>query len=189
MNEVWRDIPDYEGTYQASSLGRIKSLDVVVACNGGTRVRKGKVLSPIGHHTGYTVYSLGAKKKSVYGHKLVALAFLGAPEEKQVVCHFDGDKKNNALYNLRYDTMSGNEQDKRKHGTYQEGAGNPRSVLTEDEVIAIRIRRAAGEYCYVIGKDYEMRPGHISKICTGMLWPKAKGPITRSHYRSTDDVT
>ena len=184
--EVWRDIPGYEGTYQASSLGRIKSLAGI----GRTHARyQDIVLSPVKHHTGYHVYSIGPECKSIYGHKLVAWAFLGEPEEGQVVCHFDGSRDNNRADNLRYDTHSGNEQDKRRHGTYQEGAGNPRSVLTEDDVVRIRNRRATGEYCYVIARDYGMRAGHISKICTGQLWPQIKGPITRSHYWSTKNVT
>lgn len=181
--EEWRDIPGYEGRYQASNLGRIKSLAGV----GRTHARyQDIILSPIKHHTGYHLYSIG--RKSIFGHKLVALAFLGEPEKGQVVCHFDGSKDNNCVDNLRYGTRSSNEQDKRRHGTYQEGTGNPRSILTENEVVTIRTRRAAGEYCYAIGKDYGMPAGHISKICTGYLWPKAKGPITRSHYWSANNV-
>jgi len=186
MLELWRDIPGYEGTYQASSLGRIKSL----AGAGRTRARyQDIILAPVKHHTGYHLYSIGPKGKSVFGHKLVAMAFLGEPEEGQVVCHFDGRKGNNCADNLRYDTQASNEQDKRRHGTYQEGTGNPRAILTDEDVVTIRTRRAAGEYCYTIGKDYGMSAGHISKICTGMLWPKTKGPITRSHYRSIENVT
>lgn len=184
LQETWKDIPGYEGHYQASSHGRIRSLDKEVPCRTGTRVRKGRVLKPSLHHTGYTIYSVGTKQKSVYGHKLVALAFLGEPKNGQVVCHFDGDKQNNNICNLRYDSCSGNEQDKRRHGTYQEGEGNPRASLSEEDVVTIRERRAKGEYCYIIGRDYGMQAGHISKICSGQLWKKSGGQLTRSFEKN-----
>lgn len=184
--EVWKDIPGYEGLYMASNLGRIKSLSRPAGVRGGyTRLKKERILADVRHHSGYSIYVLrkDGKSKSIYGHALVMLAFAGPRPDGMEVCHYDGNKANGALSNLRYDTGAANEQDKRRHGTYQEGELSPSPKLTEKDVISIRERRAAGEECAFIGLSYGMGSGHISKICTGEAWACAPGPITRSHYR------
>ena len=185
MTEEWRDIPGYLG-YQASSLGRVRSLDKRVRCNNGTRIRKGRVLSPVVHHTGYVIYSVytEGKQVAVHGHRLVLMAFAGEAPKDHVTCHADGNKQNNALSNLRYDTKSANEQDKLDHGTYQKGEKNPRAIFTVQDIEKIRHLRAKGESVKSIAQRFNNRPGHISKICTGSMWPEAPGPITRSHYRN-----
>lgn len=184
-NEEWRDIPGYPG-YQASSLGRVRSLDKQVRCNGGTRIRKGRVLSPVTHHSGYIVYTLhnGGLQKAVFGHRVVMQAFVGVEPENHVTCHKDGNRQNNRLSNLRYDTRTNNEQDKREHGTYQKEEMNPRAVFSLRDVQAIRQLRANGASVKCLAQRFNSRPGHISKICTGYLWPDAPGPITRSHYKN-----
>jgi hypothetical protein len=179
--ERWKDIPSYPG-YQASDLGRVRSLDKRVGCrSGGIRLRKGKVLVPVIHHSGYAVYSVYAagKMKSVPGHLLVMQAFIGKAPDGFVVCHYDGNRQNNLLINIRYDTKSANEQDKLMHGTYQHADRNPRAKLTAHEVMAMRLRRAAGESVTNLAREYGFRAGHISKICTGALWKTTSGPLTR----------
>lgn len=94
--ELWKDVPGYEGFYQVSSLGRIAR---------GGRVRKLKK-----DHRGYFVLTLCKKgiEKDWKIHRLVALAFLPNPEGKRVVNHIDGDKLNNRVENLEWATHSEN---------------------------------------------------------------------------------
>jgi hypothetical protein len=183
--EVWKDIPNTD-YYQASSHGRIRSVDRWVRFNSGYGIRKGKILKPVIHHSGYIIYGIvaGNKISSVYGHQLVARTFLGEPQNNQVVCHYDGNKANNCLANLRYDTRSSNEQDKRRHGTYQKEEKNPRAKLSLDDIYNIRHRRANGETVKQLADEYGFRSGHISKICIGMLWPHAAGPLTREFTKN-----
>jgi hypothetical protein len=90
MTEVWKDV---EGTgYQVSSLGRLIG-------------RKGRILHPTRMPNGY--YAISIDKTLVYVHRLVAEAFLGRPEGKQVD-HIDGNKANNTAENLRWVTAREN---------------------------------------------------------------------------------
>lgn len=183
-NETWQAIPGFP-LYEASSLGRIRSLDNLVKAHQGFRLRKGKVLTPVKHHTGYIIYTLhNGKQHAAFGHRLVALAFLGERPDGCVICHKDGDRANNALVNLRYDTQSANERDKLQHGTYQQDEKNPRAKLTRPEIVAMRLERAAGEPLKSLALRYGFRAGHISKICTGMIWKNTSGPLTRENKRN-----
>lgn len=116
MTEEWRDIPGYEGKYQASTLGRIRSLDrrVRTVAHGteATRPIKGRVLRPwrVGN-SGHVGVDLGCEARAVPVHKLVALTFIGPRPEGMEICHNDGDPTNNAVSNLRYDTRSENVRD------------------------------------------------------------------------------
>ena len=185
IEEDWKDIPEYPG-YQASSFGRIRSPDKKVRCRNGMRIRKGRILSPVKHHSGYSMYTMFANsvQKAVFGHSLVMSAFIGPKPENCVTCHNDGNKQNNQLSNLRYDTYRNNEQDKRVHGTYQSGDKNPRATFSLQDIEAIRQLRVNGASVKLLAQRFNKRPGHISKICTGFLWPDAPGPITRSYSQN-----
>lgn len=103
--EEWKDIEGYEGLYQVSSLGRIKSLNHY-ASNGVTTVLyKGKVLSQTTHN-GYMIAHLSKNNviKTVSVHRLVAEAFVKNPLNKSHVNHKDGNKSNNIASNLEWCT-------------------------------------------------------------------------------------
>ena len=103
--EIWKAVPGYDG-YEASNLGRIRSLDRISI--KGSRV-KGKVLKPNLVGKGYLQVCINTTK-NVYVHQLVAMAFLGhVPNgHKMVVDHKDEDKTNNNLNNLQVITNRGN---------------------------------------------------------------------------------
>lgn len=120
MNEEWLDIPGYEGLYQVSSLGRVRSLDrTVVSSNGVPRRLKGLVLKQAVASHGYATVSLHRNKaKSHTVHSLVANAFLTRPDGPLEVCHDDGSKLNNAAVNLYWGTRADNSRDQVRHGTH-----------------------------------------------------------------------
>jgi len=118
--EQWRDIPDHDG-YQASDLGRIRSLDRLVECrNGVVKPFKGRILAPQNQTSGYFGMVLGRGRPRLV-HRLVMLAFVGPCPSGHEVAHNDGNRRNNALSNLRYATPKENAADKNRHGTVRVG--------------------------------------------------------------------
>ena len=113
-NEIWKDIPGYEGKYQASSMGRIRSIDRIVFCHGNNkkdyqRIMKGRVLRPGKFcKSGHLSVVLGHGKNGSPVHQLVALAFHGPCPEGMEVLHRNGDPTDNRPANLRYGTRSEN---------------------------------------------------------------------------------
>ena len=118
--EQWKPVNGYEGIYEVSSHGRVRSVDRTVTYSGG-RVRryKGKNLSAPLNPDGYPCVSLYAQgeKEMRYVHSLVTESFIGARPEGMEVCHNDGNPANNHLDNLRYGTRSDNMLDRVRHGT------------------------------------------------------------------------
>ncbi|WP_448677289.1 NUMOD4 motif-containing HNH endonuclease [Delftia acidovorans] len=132
MTEQWKPIAGYEGFYEISTLGRVRSLPRIDSIG---RARKGRMkATPIDRtSTGYRFARLskdGIAKKLVV-HVLVLETFVGPrPSPAMEACHGDGDRANPVLSNLRWDTAKGNAADKRRHGTNMEGEKAPVAVLT-----------------------------------------------------------
>lgn len=115
--EIWKDIPGYEGKYQASTLGRIRSVDRVIRmksrCGKEHDHRiKGRILRP-GQFckAGHVSVVLGHGQPGSPVHQLVARTFLGERPKGADVCHNNGDPKDNRPENLRYDTRTENNLD------------------------------------------------------------------------------
>lgn len=111
MLEEWRDIPGYEGRYQVSDLGRVRSVDHYVRCGRegkGRRLVKGRVLRP-GRMDRFNHVSVALGKGNSLGvHVLVALAFIGPRPSKLDVCHWNGIGDDNRWSNLIYETRAEN---------------------------------------------------------------------------------
>lgn len=111
MNEEWRDIQGYEGLYQVSNLGRVRSCDRFVKCGyGKNRTVRQQIIKPSILNTGYYYVSLCREHtmKSFCVHRLEAIAFLPNPEKKKEIDHIDGNRLNNSLDNLRLVTPKEN---------------------------------------------------------------------------------
>jgi len=111
VTEVWKDIPGYEGRYQVSDQGRVRSLDhrVRLVSQGveTTRLVPGKILRPGPSSSGHLSVSLG-KGNSKGVHTLVLLAFVGPPPEGHESLHLNHTPSDNRKVNLRYGTRSEN---------------------------------------------------------------------------------
>jgi hypothetical protein len=107
--EIYKDIKGYEGLYQVSNYGFVKSLNrVIVRSDGRKRTIKERIKEGT-HNKGYKRISLcdnNGNSKSLYVHRLVAEAFIGV--SNLVVDHIDGNKANNHIDNLRYVTNQQN---------------------------------------------------------------------------------
>jgi len=111
--EIWKDIKNYEGLYQVSNWGRVKSLG-----NGKSNNSKERVIQPIKSKYGYLQVGLhkNGKMKTFKVHRLVATAFLENQENKPEVNHIDEDKTNNSVENLEWVWH----RDNCNHGTHNE---------------------------------------------------------------------
>ena len=107
-NEVWKDVKGYEGLYQISNFGRVKSLDRSVMLRGNFYKLKSKILKQTDNGCGYLIVSFSKNNKQTkkYIHRLVAENFL--KNKKQEVNHKNGIKKDNNLKNLEWVTRSEN---------------------------------------------------------------------------------
>lgn len=108
--EIWKDVEGYEGLYQVSNLGRVKSLERIIehkGCYGGFYHVKGKILKPRTEKDGY--FRIGLKKdrtqKFYRINRLVAKTFIPNPNNLPVVNHKDENKENNVWTNLEWCTQ------------------------------------------------------------------------------------
>lgn len=154
--EKWIDIKGFEGFYQISNCGNVRSVDRVVS----NRKYKGTELKPLIGFGGYYSVQLRKKvKKTVfYIHRLVAEHFIPNYENKKIINHIDEDKFNNNCCNLEWVTISENAIHSNK------GAGLLTRKFDKKQIENIRDRFAKGESIYSICKDLNENGGTISNI-------------------------
>lgn len=105
MKEIWKDIVQYEGLYQASNLGNIRSIDrVVVSSDGIRQFRHGKTIKQRKNQKGYKIVRLSknGEAKNKFVHILVLESFCKRPDGLNQINHKDENKENNRLDNLEY---------------------------------------------------------------------------------------
>ena len=121
MSEEWRAVPGYEGLYEVSDEGRVRSLDRWVVAGWTRYIVKGQIRALSKQaRSGYlklTLANSGARR-TFNVHELVALTFIGPRPSGLDICHNNGDMYDNRAGNLRYDTTSSNIIDAIEHGTH-----------------------------------------------------------------------
>lgn len=129
--EIWRDVVGYEGLYQVSNYGNVKSLSREVNNGNGTYFTKEKILKPMENHKGYLGVELQDKWHFI--HRIVATTFIENPENKPQVNHIDCDKKNNRVENLEWCTNSENQIHAYKNGlnVRSDNAGRPKQKIMQ----------------------------------------------------------
>ena len=150
--EIWKDILGYEGKYQVSNWGRVKSL---IMWTGTCYIEREKIIKPIKNKDGYmkTFLSKDGKVKTLATHRLVAEAFIPNPDGFSEVNHKDEDKTNNCADNLEWCTRKYNAR--YSHCRKVIGIKIESGLIVEFEGMKI-----AEE---ITGVDHR----HISRVCTG----------------------
>ncbi len=117
IDEIWLPAPGWEGFYEVSDLGRVRSLPRLTPHAG---IRGGNLLKPAPERAGHLKVSLWryGSGSSRWVHRLVAEAFLGPCPDGQEVRHLDGIPANNKISNLVYGTRTENILDAIRHGTH-----------------------------------------------------------------------
>lgn len=178
MKVKWLPVSGYEGLYEVSSSGLVRSLDRVVGGRWGDRSRTlpGRVLrlrKEKKEHGRKTVilYDGSGKTKTKRVHRLVLEAFVGPCPSGMEGCHNDGNPANNKLNNLRWDTRSANHMDRVKHGTHDRGERNPMAKIIPEKVIAIRTLYKKTEASqHDLADLFDLSQAHISRIVNMKRW-------------------
>jgi hypothetical protein len=169
-DEIWRAIPGYDGLYEVSDAGRVRSLDRPVRHRlGGVFTRRGRLLRPCVTSAGYhqVTLTVGGFWVTRVVHKLVVAAFIGPRAPGMVTRHLDGDKTNNRTSNLAYGTSQENSDDMQRHGTVPKGVAHSMAKLTEDDVLRIRSSAASG---VALAEQFGVSNQLISRIRTRGIW-------------------
>ena len=155
MVETWKDIPGYEGWYQVSNLGNVRSVDRMIeqwSRYGHTITRnlKGKMITSTDNGNGYKI--VGLKKNQVvdsrYVHRLVAEAFIPNPDGKLEINHKDFNKANNSVDNLEWVTRVENVNYSHPHMC------KPRTRCKPTNTGEKYIRHREGRYCLYISRQH-----------------------------------
>jgi len=178
--ERWAPVVGYEGLYEVSDIGRVRSIPRVTAGgrHGALRRRAGKLRSLNVGSNGYAVVTLSrdGREATKSVHRLVAAAFLPPPPSGRVVNHKNGVKADNRASNLEWATPSENNLHSYRAGlSNAKGSANGQSKLTEAAVVAIRARLSCGEKQPVIAAAFGVHRRTVSDIARGKTWQSVTG--------------
>jgi hypothetical protein len=167
--EYWRPVVGYEGLYEVSDLGRVRTLPGKKRGRWGWVNKVGCVRKTPINVYGYPTVDLKHEghRKTFTVHTLVLTAFVGPRPEGYECRHLNGNRADSRLLNIAWGTPSENTDDRRRHGTFVQGETHGASVLTDDEVRLIR--KMTGTQAS-IAKTFNVSPSLISMIKSRTRW-------------------
>lgn len=178
--ERWLPVVGFEGAYEVSDMGRVRSLARQVRALGRrgverTRLSPGRVLKLTPHvRSGHLLCSLwlAGTGFSAWVHRMVLEAFAGPCPEGMECRHLDGNPVNNELSNLVWGTRTENVADTKKHGRMFVARGElcGKAKLTAERVLEMRARRRGGALLSALAQDFGVTPQAAGWICSGKRW-------------------
>lgn len=195
--EIWRNIEGYEGLYQISNIGRVRSLDREVRNGNGKRIIKGQILKSITKRGYITVtFYRDNKCKNYCVHRLVAEAFIPNPENKPQIDHINTIRDDNRVVNLRWVTRKENMRNPLTHEKMT-GENHPffgkhhteetRKKLSEtnsEKVICIETGQVFDSMIEA-GEIMGVFPTSISAVCRGKN--KTSGGFHWAYYPCSEE--
>ena len=166
MKEIWKPVRNYEGLYEVSNMGRVKSLERTVRIGRGYRIVPEKILKAEKNNHGYLQLHLyrEGKRKLCRIHRLVAIAFLENHNNLPEVNHKDENKQNNCVENLEWCSRSYN-------NTYNDKAKKAGKKISKP---VYSIDKESGLITYwesakVAGRILGIDSSHITRCCKGKI--------------------
>lgn len=184
----WRPVVGWEGRYEVSCDGEVRSLDREVIRRDGTRQNfKGRVLGHYANSAGYKLVRLSDQSNGLREcarvHRLVAEAFIPNPESKPEVNHIDGNKYNSSLNNLEWVTSKENRIHawrtglrNRSHLPVKNGESNVNSKLSDEKVIEMLSLRNQGVSYKRLAKHFDVSKKTVIDAVKGRSWCHVNRP-------------
>ena len=169
MPEIWKPVPGYEGKYEVSDQGRVRSLDRNITYRDGrTRFYPGQILKQymVVSEDGQKYWSIRITKagKNYRVHSLVMRAFVGDPAPGQIVRHLDGNGLNNNLHNLAYGTNAQNQIDIYGYG----GTPGLGKLKPEDGAEIVKLHEAGFSYSQIM-KVFPVSKSTVARVVHGQF--------------------
>lgn len=185
MKEEWRPVKRFNGYYEVSNLGRVRSLDRVTRVHGKrngkefffNKAYKGKILKPAYDKDGYVLatFKVGNIQDTARIHQEVAIAFIPNPENKKAINHKNSIKDDNRAENLEWCTNKENTHHMMKFGKgIPKGEKHSNSIFTGEDVRKIKVLLSMGYTCAGISKLYDCHWSAIWSIEQGKTWSHVK---------------
>jgi hypothetical protein len=172
-SELWTSVPGFEERYDVSNQGRIRCWFT----GGGFSLKTPRIKQPSRDKDGYLCVTLYERSKSKPKRfrisRLILTVFRGnPPSTRHEASHLDGNKANNSLENLAWETRQENEDRKEIHGTRSRGETSGTAKLDENKIREIRIRRTAGEKLEDLAREFNVTGANISSIARRKTWQR-----------------
>jgi hypothetical protein len=173
--ELWRAAVGFEGRYEVSNIGRVRSL-----------ISDGMVMKPRPNADGYPCLVLrnaDNKRVGVRVHRLVAEAFVpGKNALHREVGHLDNNRANPNVSNLKWVSRIENTFHRRAHGTHGAGEKHPRAKLSEAQVVSIIESIAAGKLDAEIAEQFGVSSYTVNDIAQGKRWKHVPRPVFKPRF-------
>lgn len=179
MQEVWKDIPNYEGLYQVSNLGKIKSLERKVKKYNGERIVRERILKQ-SYEKKYMHVQLSKNGKTITRlvHRLVAETFIDNPNNLKEVNHIDANTRNNNVNNLEWCTRYENMQHAKQMGLIKHNSGEKcywykkygKEHTRSKKIIQLTkqgIKIKEWDSLADVERELNIKKGNICKCCKG----------------------
>ena len=169
QSETWKPVVDWEGCYEVSSHGLVRSVDRVVLRNGIHRIRRRSRLLSQKSKNGYLEVNLwqSGKGTSIEVHRLVLNAFAGPCPSGYQCRHLNGKRSDNRVDNLRWGTVAENMADREAHGKNHRGERHASAKLTDAQVRQVRAHTGS---LTALARQFGVSKGALSLIRLGKRW-------------------